>query len=107
MAGVRRALNYTGELIKREYCPLIFPEGMRSPDGKLQPFRPGIGMMAIRLRVPIVPIRIQGLYEVYSIHDSWPKRGPVRISFGQSLKFTTESYEGVAQKVRNAIENLI
>jgi len=56
MAGVRRALNYTGELIKRGYCPLVFPEGMRSPDGSLQAFRPGIGMMAVRLRVSIVPI---------------------------------------------------
>jgi long-chain acyl-CoA synthetase len=82
------------------------PEGMRSPDGKLKPFRAGIGMMAIRLRVPIVPIRIEGLYEVYSIHDSWPKPGPVRVSFGESLEFTTESYEEVAHKVQQAIEHL-
>ena len=106
MAGVRRALNYTGELIKRGYCPLVFPEGMRSPDGKLQPLRPGIGMMAIRLRVPIVPIYIEGLYQVYSVHDSWPKRGPVRVSFGKSLEFTTGSYDEVALKIYGAIEEL-
>ena len=106
MAGVRRALNYTGELIKRGYCPLVFPEGMRSPDGKLQPLRPGIGMMAIRLRVPIVPIYIEGLYQVYSVHDSWPKRGPVRVSFGKSLEFTTGSWDEVALKIHGAIEEL-
>ena len=106
MAGVRRALNYTGELVKRGFCPLVFPEGIRSPDGKLKPFRPGIGMMAVRLRVPIVPVYIEGLYDVYSIHESWPKRGPVRVSFGIPLEFTTSSYDEVAQKIRRAIEDL-
>src|SRR5437667_5496369 len=77
MSGTRRALAYTGDLINRGYCPIVFPEGLRTDNGKIQPFRPGIGMMAIRLQVPIVPIRISGLFEIYSVHDSWPKRGPV------------------------------
>ena len=38
MAGVRRALKYTGELIDEGYCPLVYPEGKRTPDGTLQPF---------------------------------------------------------------------
>ena len=107
VGGARRALNYTGELVKRGYCPLVFPEGMRSPDGELQSFRPGIGMMATLLRVPIVPIYIEGLYKVYSLHDSWPKRGAVRVSFGQPQEFKTESYEEVAGKIRRAIEDLM
>ena len=106
VAGVRRALNYTGELIRRGYCPLVFPEGERSPDGNLHAFRPGIGMMATRLRVPIVPVYIEGLYEIYSVHDSWPKRGAVRVSFGRPLQFRSESYDEVAQQVRQAIERL-
>ena len=106
VAGVRRALNYTGELIKHGYCPLVFPEGERSPDGTLQLFRPGIGMMATRLRVPIVPIYIEGLYEVYSVHDSWPKRGPVHVSFGGPLEFSEESYEKVADKLRRTVAEL-
>jgi long-chain acyl-CoA synthetase len=106
MAGARRALNYTGELIKRGYCPLVFPEGLRTTDGRLHPFRPGIGMMAVRLRVPIVPVYIEGMYEVYSVHESWPKPGPVRVSFGRPLEFTTESYDEVARKVQRAVEDL-
>jgi len=106
VAGVRRALNYTAELLKRGYCPLVFPEGMRSTDGRLHSFRPGIGMMAIRLQRPIVPIYIEGLYSVYSVHHSWPKRGAVRVSFGQPLRFTSESYDEVAQKVCRAVEDL-
>jgi long-chain acyl-CoA synthetase len=106
LAGVRRALNYTGDLIRRGYCPLVFPEGERSPNGSLHEFRPGIGMMATRLRVPVVPVRIEGLYAVYSVNDSWPKRGSVRVSFGPPLRFFEESYDAAARKVRQAIEEL-
>jgi long-chain acyl-CoA synthetase len=106
VAGVRRALHYTGELIQRGYCPLVFPEGMRTPDGKLLEFRPGVGMMTVSLRVLIVPVYIEGLYELYSLHDTWPKRGPVHVVFGKALKFTDETYGQVAQQVRRAVEDL-
>jgi long-chain acyl-CoA synthetase len=106
MSGARRALNYTGDLVRRGYCPLVYPEGLRSPDGQLHSFRPGIGMMATRLRVPIVPVYIDGMYEIYSVRDSWPKPGPVRVSFGTPQEFTTETYEEVAQKLHRAVEVL-
>ena len=105
-AGMRRALNYTGDLIRRGYCPLVFPEGERTPDGSLHAFRPGIGMMAIRLGVPVVPIRIEGLYETYSVRDSWPRRGPVRVSFGQAHEFSTETYENAVQQLHQAVQAL-
>ncbi len=106
MSGARRALNYTGELVKRGYCPLVFPEGARTRDGALHPFRPGIGVMAMQFRVPIVPVCIEGLYQLYSIRDSWPKRGPVRVAIGSALVFTTESHEEIADHVRRAVEEL-
>jgi long-chain acyl-CoA synthetase len=100
MSGTRRALAYTGELINRGYCPIVFPEGLRTSDGTLQKFRPGIGMMAIRLRVPVVPIQLSGLYEIYSVHDSWPRLGPVRVSIGAPLSFGLHtSYEEAARQL--------
>src|SRR5262245_8619553 len=100
MSGTRRALAYTGELINRGYCPIVFPEGLRTSDGTLQKFRPGIGMMAIRLRVPVVPIQLSGLYEIYSVHDSWPRLGPVRVSIGSPLSFGAHtSYEEAARQL--------
>src|SRR5262249_38881124 len=102
-----RALRYTGELINRGFCPLVFPEGNRTRDGAMLPFRPGIGMMAVRLRVPIVPVRIRGLYEIYSIHDSWPRRGPVEVSFGQALRFSEGiGYEEVAKVLAAEVRKL-
>jgi long-chain acyl-CoA synthetase len=108
MSGTRRALAYTGELISRGYCPIVFPEGLRTPDGKMHAFRPGIGMMAVRLRVPVVPIHLSGLYEIYSIHDWWPKRGSISVSIGKPLSFSADtSYEAAARQVEEAVKKLL
>ena len=107
MAGTRRALAYTADLVNRGYCPIVFPEGLRTADGKLQPFRPGIGMMAVRLRVPVVPIRLYGLYEIYSVHDSWPRRGPIRVAIGKPLFFSTQmSYAEVARQLEETVKHM-
>ena len=107
MPGTRAALAYTANLINRGYCPLVFPEGLRTDDGKLHPFRPGIGMMAVRLRVPIVPIRLQGLYEIYSVHDSWPRRGSIHVSIGRPLSFSADTrYEDAAHRLEEVLKNL-
>ncbi len=107
MAGTRRALRYTGELINRGFCPLIFPEGNRTHDGEMQPFRPGVGMMAIRLHTAVVPVRVKGLYEIYSIHDWWPRRGPVQVSFGKPMTFAeATSYEEAAKAIENELRKL-
>ena len=71
LVGTRDALRYTGELVEKGFCPLIFPEGRRSPDGRLQAFQRGIGLMATRLGTPVIPVRIEGSFEVMSLHDRW------------------------------------
>lgn len=107
MSGTRRALAYTADLVDRGYCPIVFPEGLRTEDGQLHPFRPGIGMMAVRLRVPVVPIRIRGLYEIYSVHDSWPRRGPVEVSIGAALSFSEDKdYSGAARRIEESLKSL-
>lgn len=52
---------------------VIFPEGSRSEDGKLLDLKQGVAMLAIRNNVPIVPVNIRGTFEVWSIHNKWPK----------------------------------
>jgi long-chain acyl-CoA synthetase len=107
MPGTRAALAYTADLVNRGYCPIVFPEGLRTGDGKLQPFRPGIGMMSLRLRVPIVPIRIRGLYEIYSVHDSWPRRGPIHVSIGMPLFFSPDTkFENAVRQLEEVVKSL-
>ncbi len=107
MGGTRRALQYTGELIDRGYCPLVFPEGERSPTGEMLPFKTGIGLMAQRLRVAVVPIYVQGMYEVYSVHQEWPQPGRVRVTFGRPMEFDPrEDYEAVTSAIEQAVREL-
>ena len=107
MAGVRRALKYTGELIDRGYCPLVFPEGIRTPDGAMHPFKTGIGLMATHLRATVVPIHLSGLFEIYPSNASWPKRGPVHVQIGVPLHFEEEHDELTATRaIEQAVHGL-
>jgi 1-acyl-sn-glycerol-3-phosphate acyltransferase len=107
MGGARRALRYTGELIDRGYCPLVFPEGERTPSGRMLPFKSGIGLMARRLGVPIVPVYLEGVYEVYSMHHEWPAPGRVVVSFGRPLRFEASGdYLEAARVVEAAVRAL-
>jgi long-chain acyl-CoA synthetase len=107
MSGVRRALRTTGELVSRGYCPLIFPEGHRTSDGSIHAFQAGVGLMAVRLRIPVVPILLKGLYEVYSVHDSWPKAGPVDVFIGAPLEFASNTdYADAAAEIERAVRSL-
>ncbi len=106
-SSVRRALKHTGQRIDQGQCPLVFPEGQRSPDGNLQPFKMGIGFMALRLRVPVVPIHLEGLYPIYSIHHEWPQSGEVQVKIGSALSFRGgQDYERVTGEVEEALRRL-
>jgi 1-acyl-sn-glycerol-3-phosphate acyltransferase len=66
----------------------IYPEGTRSPDGRLYRGRTGVARMALLARCPIIPIAVMGTAEVLPIDRKAPKlRGRVTISFGKPLKF--------------------
>jgi long-chain acyl-CoA synthetase len=107
MAGARRALRYTGELVDAGYSILLYPEGTRTADGKILRFQPGVGLMAQKLGVPVVPVRLRGLFEIYSAHHDWPEIGEVRVSFGKALRFEAgEGFAGVAAKVEEAVRGL-
>ena len=64
LRGFQRSFAHAGEAMDRGYSVLIFPEGTRSPDGKLHQFRPGIGLLAQQSRVPVVPVALIGLDEM-------------------------------------------
>ena len=103
--GVRKALQFAGKLVDSGYSILIYPEGARTPDGTISKFRPGVGVMTVRLGIPVVPIHIQGLYEVLPADASWPRPGPVRLRFGSPIPFheiddSREAAERIEEEVR-------
>jgi 1-acyl-sn-glycerol-3-phosphate acyltransferase len=62
---------------------LIFPEGTRSADGKLQPARPGLGMIAAKTGAPVVPVLVTGSYRAFPKGAKFPKPAPVEVRIGQ------------------------
>jgi long-chain acyl-CoA synthetase len=107
MAGVRCALEFTGELVEKGYCPLVYPEGERTSDGTMHPFKPGIALMAQQLKVPVIPIHLQGMFEVYSIHHSWPETGSVHMRMGAPMYFAEGlGYDEIAQEVEEAVRTM-
>src|ERR687898_2834531 len=82
-AGTRQTLRYIGELLADGYSVLIFPEGRRSDEGEITRFQAGVGMIASKLQVPVVPVRLEGLDRI--LHHKWkfPRRGAARVAFGK------------------------
>jgi long-chain acyl-CoA synthetase len=106
-AGARQTLRYIGDLLADDFSVLIFPEGRRSETGEIGRFQPGIGMMAARLDVPVVPVRIVGLDRV--LHPSWrmARPGRVRVIFGAPMRLAGDDYAALAQQVENAVRDLV
>jgi 1-acyl-sn-glycerol-3-phosphate acyltransferase len=64
---------------------ILFPEGRRSPDGRLVEFKPGAAMLALRTGAPIVPIRLDGLHEALPRGAHLPTATKVRVRFGEPI----------------------
>ena len=105
-AGARQTLRYIGDVIEDGFSVLIFPEGKRTDTGEIDRFRPGIGMIASRLNVPVVPVRFEGLDRV--LHHTWRMATPgrVRVAIGAPLHLTGEDYESLAKQVEDAVKGL-
>jgi long-chain acyl-CoA synthetase len=83
--GFRRSFAHAGEAMDRGYSVLIFPEGTRSRDGKLQPFRPGIGLLAQESGVPVVPVALIGLGELRVSETRWFRSGRLEVRLGETV----------------------
>ena len=64
---------------------VIFPEGTRSRTGEMAPFKGGVGILAVHSRVPVLPVRIDGLWEVLPPGARRPRRQVTSVRFGQPL----------------------
>ncbi|MGB8539396.1 MAG: AMP-binding protein [Acidobacteriaceae bacterium] len=82
-AGLRQSFAHAGEAMDKGYHVLVFPEGRRSRDGRLQAFEPGIGLLAQESQVPVQPIFVEGLKRAKG--EGWPDRGTVTVRLGEPL----------------------
>jgi long-chain acyl-CoA synthetase len=89
-SGFRQSFAYAGEAVDRGFSIIIFPEGTETTDGELQPFKAGIGLLASELNVPIVPVRLRGLFELKKRNKRFVKPGTVSITFGDPIEFSPD-----------------
>lgn len=83
--AVGASLEYCGELVDAGWSVLIYPEGTRSPDGRLQPLKGGIGLLAAELRAPVVPVAILGAHTILPRGAFLPRPAPLSVRFGAPI----------------------
>jgi long-chain acyl-CoA synthetase len=105
--GTRDTLRYIGELATSGLSVLIFPEGHRTERGEIHPFQQGVAMMASQLRLPVVPVRLEGVDRVLHRTWRWPRRGTVRVTFGAALRLEGHDYAALARRVEQAVVALL
>jgi len=106
-AGFRDSFAYAGESVDRGFSVLVFPEGHHTTDGKMRPFRAGVGLLVNDLSIPVVPMRIDGLYEVKHAGKRTARPYQIKVRIGSPLEFPSESSpQEIADQLRSAIEQL-
>lgn len=105
-AGARDALRYAGDLASDGYSILIFPEGKRTDKGEIFAFQPGVGMLASRLHIPVVPVRLEGLERVLHKDAKFATPGRARVKFGKAMRLEGENYAALAKEIEAAVRAL-
>ncbi len=106
-AGYRESFKFAGEVADQGYNIVIFPEGRRTETGEMAPFRSGIGLLAQRLQLPIIPMRIDGLFALKQKKQRFSKPGTVQVHIGHPLSFeTTNGPEEIAKQLQKIVEQL-
>ena len=107
--GGKASLDLASRLMReRGYPFLIFPEGTRSRDGRIQPFRRGGFFLAIVAGAPIVPVSINGTFELMPKGSFIARRGTIRVVFHPPIAvdgYNRGNLEGLMAAVKAAIES--
>jgi 1-acyl-sn-glycerol-3-phosphate acyltransferase len=99
---------------------ILFPEGTRTRDGKLQAARSGIGLAVIKSEAPVVPVRVFGTFDAFGRHVRFPRPHPIAVKYGRPMRFEQlrgeakvctkprlkEIYQEVADEIMAAIARL-
>jgi long-chain acyl-CoA synthetase len=106
-AGFRKSFAYAGQAVDAGYSVLVFPEGRHTVDGNINPFRAGVGLLAGNLGIPVLPMRIRGLFELKQAGKRVALPGKVSVRIGRPMKFAAGSDpEQIASELQNAVEAL-
>ncbi|MBZ5538879.1 MAG: AMP-binding protein [Acidobacteriia bacterium] len=86
-SGVRESFSFAGQSADRGYSVLVFPEGAVTKDGAMAAFRGGIGLLAENLALPVIPLRLDGLWAMKCQRRRWAHFGELTVRIGAPLIF--------------------
>jgi len=101
-----RSMLRAAEVVRKGTSVIIFPEGTRSPDGRLQPFKKGVFLIALKSRAPILPITIQGTSQILRKGDWRTYPGEVKIQIDPPIDtaaIPNEKEMELSQRVRSTM----
>jgi long-chain acyl-CoA synthetase len=106
-AGFRQSFAYAGRAVDHGYSILIFPEGRHTTTGKMNPFRGGIGLLVNNLNIPVLPMRIHGLFELKQDHKRVTRPAKIRVRIGRPIEFPENTdAQQIARDLQQAVEAL-
>jgi 1-acyl-sn-glycerol-3-phosphate acyltransferase len=105
LALCRRLLESPGHIL------ILFPEGTRTPDGNIGPFKPGIGFLIAGTYIPVVPCHLAGAYEAWPKGKWFPRPRKLRLSIGEPVRFADrqpvkEDVVAIAERLRGRVVGL-
>jgi long-chain acyl-CoA synthetase len=107
-SGYRESFSFAGDSVDRGWSVLVFPEGERTRTGQMAPFRSGIGLLATRLDVPVIPMRIDGLFELAKAGKRIAPPGRIRVSVGEPMRFDPRTDpEEIARTLEKRVASLV
>jgi long-chain acyl-CoA synthetase len=89
-SGFLKSFAFAGDLADRGWNILVFPEGRTTDDGHMAPFRSGIGLLAKQLNIPVVPMRLAGLFDLKQQNRILARPGHVQVTSGRPLRFSPD-----------------
>jgi len=108
-SGVRQSFRFAGESGDRGYSVLIFPEGVvnNSTDGHMAPFQSGIGLLAENLALPIIPMRLDGVWQMKKEHRRLARLGEITVHIGTPITFPPHTpAEEIARQLQLIVSSL-
>ena len=102
LASVEQAVKY----IHEGFSFLVYPEGTRSPDGRLRRFKKGSFAVAIQAGIPVVPVACSGAHRIMKKNSLIIRPGRVTVRFGKPIEasgYTVEQRDELAQRVHDAV----
>lgn len=104
----QRSFAHAGRALDRGYNVLVFPEGTRSAEGKLAPFRQGIGLLAKQSHAAVLPVALRGLGELKATGRRWFRSGRIEVHVGRLIGFSpAETEAAITARLHAEVERLL